>query len=301
MNHRRARLVAISCVLIGFAAGTPSAATGVHGESRDLGIRFVVASGTHWCRPEVDVHLTADSAAKFRIDTVPFLDMLGRIRAVLASECPVVERITYIGLVKGHTEFAAATSHLTGWHRLIAEDPSTRRPLCPDPADVKCPARAEAYVVARDLMRGAPFSDVMITNTMGPDSNDLAFRDGDVIGKLRIAPRDRYAKAFPTPDAFAQAIAAGIADACRKQGGGTETPPDPEPTPQLGRSMTVCQPKEGAAVHSFVLVWNTEGTYRVFSLLGLGPTRKDVADLADRLTVAIRHGTRHSKESVSRR
>lgn len=172
------------------------------------------------------------------------------------------------------------------WRRVIELDPSTRQPLCPSSGGSSCPAQAQAYVTARDLMRGPAFANVTVTSTMQPDTHDLAFKAGDVIGKLRIAPKAEYAKTFPEPDDFARAIVAGIDRACRERG---SNPGDAWGFSEgiLARRGTTCRPRAGAPSRSIVLVWSTGPSFRVFSLLDNGPLPDAGKMLADSIASSI--------------
>jgi hypothetical protein len=46
--------------------------------------------------------LTANSAAPFRPDEISHFHMIGRISAVVLSQCPAAEQIEFAGLAKGH-------------------------------------------------------------------------------------------------------------------------------------------------------------------------------------------------------
>ena len=264
---------------------SPVAAEAVHGESKDLGIRFVVQGGSHWCGEHVKVVLSAGAGTAFRVDTASFVDMLGRIRAVVSSQCPPVERISYDGSAKKKRSFAADTSRLTGWHKIVPLDLATGKPEC-EQQGAECAARAAAYVIAHNVMRGAAFENAEVTSTMESDSKDLTFKYKSSIGKLKVAARAQYAAMLPTPEKFADAVAGGIVENCTKEGGIPERTAGLAQTIGLGRASTVCRPRQGPAQYSEVLVWATADQFRVFSLLG--PVHGDASDLIGALVKSIR-------------
>src|SRR5688500_6411467 len=86
------------CAALLLTAGlSAAAAEPVYGQSRGLGIRFELAGGSNWCEPTVVAQLGAERASVYQAEDVQFLQMIGRIRAIINAQCAKVERILFIG------------------------------------------------------------------------------------------------------------------------------------------------------------------------------------------------------------
>lgn len=260
----------------------------VHGKSRNLGITFEVAGGANWCKPDVNIDLKAQSAATFQPDTVPFLQMIGRIRAVVLAQCPNIEVLRFDATAGQQVTFAAEMSRLTRWRRFIRLDPVTQRPLCPDAIDGTCAERVDAFLLAQKVMRGDNFADTEVVNASEGDDHDLSLRSGPVVGKLRIATRADELAGFSTAAQFASAIVSDIGNACTKDGGNAVTAKTRSFGTNLARSETACRQAKGATAKTIVLVWATNDRFRVFSLWADDPNQPALSRFANRLTEAIR-------------
>lgn len=292
MAGRFKRVTRLAFFVALFLATTivPSLAEAVRGESRDLAIRFVVQGGLHWCGSHIKVLLTASSANSFQPDAIPFLQMIGRIRAVVLSQCPAIETIAFDGIVKGRTVFAAETSRLTRWRRFISLELATHRPICVTTDDSNCLAKIDAYLLAHSLMRGDAFAETELTSVLQADSQDLEFRSKDVIGKLRMTSRAELSPEFPTPGQLADAIIANISDSCTKQGGVAEPTQGADYAPKLAERKMTCRGVNGSVSQNAVLVLASPEQFRVFSLWAEDPNRAQASNFADRLVKAINSG-----------
>lgn len=281
------RFPALLCILAAIACiATNASGEAVHGRSRDLNIDFEVAGDNHWCRPRIDIRLTAPTERAFASDTVPFLQMIGRIRAVVLSQCPEIENIRFEGEASGRTVYSAETSRLTRWRRIIELDPTTHKPMCPSERAERCPAQVEAYLSAQRLFRGDSFADTELTSVLEPDSGDLTLRAGDVVGKLRIAAREQIAKEFATAPQFASAIISDIDEGCRQSGGRPEAEKPRDFDPALAERATICREPNKPAAYNIILVWATNDNFHVFSLWTEGRGNRGFG-VADRLARAI--------------
>src|SRR5262245_9629096 len=97
--------------------------------------------------PDVAVALTAPKADAFQPEARSFVQMVGRIRAVVMDQCPTVERIVFEAAAQRRTVLPIEMTRLTRWQRLVPVDPETRRPACPraEPAAAECAKRADAF------------------------------------------------------------------------------------------------------------------------------------------------------------
>jgi hypothetical protein len=289
----RSNLRAYSAAHIGLAilylTGSASADT-VRGQSRDLGIRFETAGGVEWCAPNVEVRLTADKASAFQPDTVPFLQMLGRIRAVVMDGCPATENLLFEGVVGRQPVFAGEMSRLTRWRRLIALDQKSHRPLCPASADeADCKNRGDAYVMARRLMRGMLFKDTEITSVLEPGNPDhLAWVSGPVTGKLRITGRSAFSGLYKTSAQFADAIMADLGGACVSEEGTVEPVPPRDPSLDLAQRGLLCRASGEPVAQNTVLVRSDNDRFYVFSFRAEGAEAETADRAAGHLLSAIK-------------
>ena len=277
-------------ILVATAAHVAVArADSVSGESRLLGIKFEALGGTHWCSPRIKIRLTAPSSNHFAPDTVAFLQMVGRIRAVVMSQCPQIENIAYEGAAGGQRVFVAEMSRLTRWRRLIELDPTTLKPICPKVEATECASQIEAYMTARKLFRGSAFAHTELTSTLEPDSKNLTLRSKGVIGKLRITPREQVAPTFTTAAQFASAIVSQIGQNCRSGGGTSHTAKPINFGDDLAQREVTCRPPNQPAAWNVILVWATNDTYRVFSLWAQSPAGSQALSFAKHLAEAIKN------------
>lgn len=291
----RVLLLVVLAVLIGVA---PAPSETVQGESRELGIRFVVLGGARWCHPEVTVRLTADSVSPFQPDGAEFLRMLGRIRAVVQSQCRTTEAILFDGDANGQRVFSAEMSRLTKWRQLIPFDQKTHRPVCSSQvAGPVCSADVDAYLTARKLMRGTAFADTELTNVLQSDTGDLTFQSKDVVGKLRVAPRRDFSSTYATPQQFAEAITASIGGECTTQGGNAGPVAGKTYSANLARSELTCRPKNAQAARTAVIVWAAHENFHIVSLWAEAPALMQPTNLADQLVAAIRRLSSSAKRA----
>ncbi|MGE0565501.1 MAG: hypothetical protein AB7O50_13400 [Pseudolabrys sp.] len=290
MAGRSDRLARV--LLLGFVvcAGVPApgVAEAVRGESRELGIKFTVRGGTDWCGQHIRVALNANTATALQAESVAFLRMIGRIRAVVLSQCPQIEVITFEGASAGQTVLNAEMTRLTKWRRFVTRDAATGQPICPPavPQD-QCGKQADAYLTAVRLFRGDTFADTEIINTLDAESDNLAFRSKDVIGKLRIITISELADRYPTAIRFADAIATDIAAACTGDGRAGELAAKLDLSDGLARRSVLCRTPGQAATQNVILVWNTQKTFHVFSLFAEGQASNHASSLAGDLIRAI--------------
>jgi len=281
-----------TCAFLFSAVGVTTAnGETVRGESKELRIQFQVMGGAGWCGSRAKIRLTAASASRFQADTVPFLQMIGRIRAVVLVQCPSIEHIAFDGVAAGRVVFAAETSRLTKWRRFISLDPKTRRPACPPSVtEDACVAQVEAFLTAQSLMRGRAFDDTELTSVLQPDSNDLAFRSNGVIGKLRITSRSDLGNDFSTAGQFADAIIADISETCTKAGGTAAPVKSKDFGYDLVQREMSCRPPNAPVAQDVILVWASKEKFQVFSLWAEDSAGSGAISFAGYLADAIRRG-----------
>lgn len=288
MAGRFDRLFLYLLSVLVLAAAIPSTARTetVHGQSRELKIDFTVAGGTRWCGPLVRVLLTASATSAFAPDTIPFLQMVGRVRAVLQSLCPTIENIRFEGRTDNRLVFAAETLRLTKWRRLIELNPATGRPSCP-PDTTSCTSQVEAYLIAQALLRGESFQATELTGVLEPGNEGLTLRSNGVIGKLRVVPREQVAGEFATPAAFASAVVRSLEANCKSSGGRSKAVRSKDFKADIAQRSVGCKQPDRTGTQNIVLVWSSSANYAVLSLWGEGPGRGRAFDFASRLVRAI--------------
>ena len=291
---KKPSVTSLVCALLAVATAGSAAGEVVKGQSRELGIQFEVKGGEAWCGPEVAVALTAAKPDAFRPDTLPFVQMVGRIRAIVMDQCPGVERIAFDAAAQGRPALAVEMTRLTRWRRLFAVDPATRRPTCPrqEPAASACGTRAEAYLAAHRIMRGAQFAQAELTTVLDEqDEADAVWVAGGVVGKLTIKERSLLGGRYATNDQLGDAIASALSAQCSRDGG----VPDPAwAETWFGgseRALAVrglsCRPRSGPAGHHAVLVTSAGARFHVFALLADGSDAEAAQAAARQMAMAI--------------
>jgi hypothetical protein len=265
----------------------------IKGKSRDLGIQFVVRGGATWCAPDVVVELTAEKTDAFKPDTLPFVRMLGRIRAVVIDQCASVERIGFDATAKDRPAVSIEMTRLTKWRRLIKLDPRTRRPACPiqEPAETDCGKRADAYLFMHKIMRGDRFSRAELTTVL--DEQDTAHAVwvlADIVGKLTIRERNEFAGRFRSNTQLAEAMLDGFVGQCHRDGAlpvgiWSETLSDGSDLAVRGFS---CRPPNDIANNHAFIVMSKAARFYVFALLDRGNDPEVVKRAAQGLAHAIR-------------
>jgi hypothetical protein len=265
----------------------------VKGQSRDLGIQFEVAGGENWCRPDVAVALTAARPDAFKPEALPFVQMLGRIRAVVIDQCAATERIVYDGIVQQRAVLAIEMTRLTRWRRLFPIDPKTRRPLCPaqEPAATECGKRVDAYSVVHKLIRGDRFADTELTTVLEEgDEAHAVWVSGNVIGKLTIKERSEFAGRYASSGELADAIIQVIGNHCGQNAGPerewSQTWSQRTPREVAARGLS-CRPMAGAPNHHAVLVTSVGQKIHVFALLASGGDADSAKAVATILALAM--------------
>jgi hypothetical protein len=284
-------ILRLVCALVLLAAGaTAVTADPVRGRSRDLGIAFELAGGEQWCGATVTVQLTADSDDAYQPEGMPFLQMIGRIRAIINDQCASVARIVLDGQAHGKKVFAAEMTRLTRWRRIIALDPQTMRPLCvPPPADrFECDKRIAAYVTVSRMMQGPTFTDVEITSLLENRTDlQLGWQANGTFGALKITHRSEYDNRYTTNAAFADANLQSVERICVGEGGRAEAVPAADYGSGLAYRSTLCR-RTGAATRINILLVASQGDwFYLFSLWGEDPridgVKKMAAALAEQM------------------
>lgn len=268
------------------AGATATAAEPVRGRSRDLGISFELAGGEQWCGALVTVQLTADNASAYQPEGMPFLQMIGRIRAIINDQCASVERILLEGRVQGKKVFGAEMTRLTRWRRVIRLDPETMRPLCASDGQdrLECDKRLAAYATVTQMMRGPAFADVEITSFL-EDRTDLhlAWQGNGAFGALKITHRSEYDNRYTSNAAFADANLQSVERVCLGEGGRTEAVPAGDYGSGLAYRGTLCR-RTGAATRINILLVASQGEwFYLFSLWAEEPHIDDAKKMASAL------------------
>jgi hypothetical protein len=259
------------CAALLLAAGaTPAAAEPVYGRSSELGIDFELAGDSKWCEQTVVVQLGAPQASAYQPESAPFLQMIGRIRAVIHGQCNKVERILFIGFAREQRVFAAEMTRLTRWRRLISLDPETESPSCASASqdDNECDKRAAAYAIATQVMTGPGFADVELTSVL-EDRTDLhaAWQAKGVFGALKLSHSSEYDDRYATSTDFAEANVKGLVEACGEDGGRTSPMPGRDFGAIALRSVVCRRPGKPPEVN-IVVVKSQDDWFYLFSLSG---------------------------------
>lgn len=265
----------------------------VKGQSRELGIQFEVLGGADWCATDIVVALNGPKADSFKPETAPFIQMLGRIRAIVMDQCPKVERVAFDASVQRRAVMSIEMTRPTKWRRLVRIHPGTRRPLCPAKQhEAQCEKLADAYLLAHRLMRGDAFETTELTSILEDEVGAHAvWRTGEVTGKLTIKERADFAGRFTMSHQLADAAADALGMACFREGGElellwSESWPRPTGDETAVRGHT-CRNSAGVAEHHVLIVSTTGTTYQVFALLASGADPQTARAAARDLLLAI--------------
>lgn len=294
-RYSRNNLPLLASAAFAFAITGPVAANAevVKGQSRELGIQFEVRGGTNWCAPDILVALNAAKAEAFNPEAPAFIQMLGRIRAIVMDHCPKIERIAFDAATQQRAVMSIEMTRLTKWRRFIRVHPSTRRPLCAyKQQEAECGKRIDAYVLTHKLMRGEPFEMTELTSVLEEESGAHAvWRSGEVTGKLTIKERSDFAGQFMTGGQLADATAGALSTLCSREGRQPELlwseawpRPTGEETAVRGHS---CRISAGAIEHHALIVSSTGTSFQVFALLASGTDSKEARSAARNLVLAI--------------
>lgn len=289
---RRWGFASLCCALLAVAVAGGAWGEVVKGRSRDLGIQFEVRGGSTWCTPDVVVELTAGRADDFKPETLPFVQMLGRIRAVVIDQCPSVERISFDGKADNRPAVSIEMTRLTSWRRLVKINARTRRPSCPaqEPAATECGKRTDAYLFMHEIMRGNGFAEAELTTALDEqDPAHVVWVLGDVTGKLTIRERNEFAERFTLSSQLAEIMLRGSVDQCRRDGAlpervWSETVSNPSDLALRGFS---CRPKSDPARNHAFIVMSRGTRFYVFALSDEGNNFGTVKQAAQRFTRAI--------------
>jgi hypothetical protein len=242
----------------------------------------------------VTVALTAAKPDAFKPETLQFVQMLGRIRAVVMDQCPTAEHIAFDGVAQQRPVLSIEMTRLTRWRRMVQLDPRTRRPPCPaqEPASGECGRRADAYLVTHRLMRGARFAQTELTTVLDDwDGAHALWVSGEMIGKLTIKEQSEFAGRYASNGQLADAISAGIGAQCGHDGAVPEqvwsqTWSQGSPREVAARGFS-CRPTAGPPSHQAVLVTSVGPRLHVFALLAAGNHADTVRAASTDLALAI--------------
>jgi hypothetical protein len=281
-------ILSFACAALLFVGGlTAVASEPVRGQSRDLGITFELAGDSDWCNATVVVELSADKPSVYQPDGIPFVKMIGRIRAIIDGQCPKLERILYVGFAKDRKVFAAEMTKLTAWRRVIGLDPETETPAC-KPAGDACDRRIAAYVKVAQVMSGPFFADVELTSVMeNGDDLDVGWTSNRAFGALKLSRRSEHQGRYSDSAAFADASRTGLEEACEKDGGRPLQLQGPDYGSVLAFRSVLCQ-RPGKPSRLNIVVITSEGDwFYLFSLWGEEPNMAPANTMASRIAEAL--------------
>jgi hypothetical protein len=287
-DTRSRRSLSLGCALLTLAGAGGAFGEVLKGQSRDLGIEFEVAGGAAWCKPDVAVTLTAPLPDAFKPDTLPFVRMLGRIRAVVMDQCPTIERLAFDATAQQRPVLSIEMTRLTRWRRLFQVDPQTRRPPCPtqEPAAKECSKRADAYLLMHRVLHGDRFAQAELTSILEErETAHAIWTSGDVTGKLTI--RDRTELAHASNAQLAEAVTGVIGDQCASAGAVAEKVWSDDADRNVAVRGLSCRPKAGASDHHAVLVTSAGPRFQIFSLLTIGNDAEATKIAARHMALAI--------------
>ena len=263
----------------------------VRGQSRELGIAFELDGDAQWCGPQVRVVLTASQDNAYQAESIAFLNMIGRIRAVIDKQCRPVEHIVFDGYVGQSLTFAAETSRRTRWRRFLVLDPLTRKPLCSAQVDPQCGRRVGAYVTVRHIMRGEGFAEVELTSLLESGSNwHLAWKARGVRGGVRLTHQSEVDRDLWEITAFADANLTRIKQICEARRATILPVPHPDYGPAVVSRSMRCQTR-GQPTTLYTILVGSEGEWLyLFSLSAEGGQINTADIFAARLAKAIAEG-----------
>lgn len=211
---------ALACLCIAYLLSTPCASWGAppSGESRELGIKFTVL-GTEetWCSENVTVRLSTSNASSYTKNPERLQQTAGRIRAIISSECPAAQQISFLGLQGKKEVYRASAWRIARW-RLFPTDGSGL-PIC-RPIGPACTRASIALGHLLRLTKDAAFKDVKFTLFLEPDSASLVeWRDSQGnVGKMKmLSPGPQAMSTVPTA-AVADKILAALGGGCAEDG-----------------------------------------------------------------------------------
>jgi len=262
----------------------------IRGRSSELGIEFAAVGGASWCGTDVAIRLGAAKSTAFKGDPVDFQRMIGRIRAAVQTECPLVQVISFEGRINDRVVHVSEVSRLGRW-RLVALDLATRRPLCQTSLanDPNCSKRVEAYLFAQMIMRGDSFAQVEMTTMLETDSSDhLVWTAGPVIGKLNLFDLNELDSNLTTSNQLADAIITNIEKACSAERNAPETDISTDRSDDIAYRQLRCRSDGSPLTQHFILVSPVDTAFQVFSIHA-GDADVDAADrLAKSLLEAVK-------------
>ena len=278
----------VTVILFG---GCTAEAEPVRGQSRELGISFELDGDTQWCGPQVRVLLNASQNNAYQAESIPFLNMIGRIRAVINNQCRPVEHIVFDGYVGQRLLFAAETSRFTRWRRFLVLDPLTRMPVCSAQVDPQCERRVGAYLTMRQVMRGDGFAEVEITSLLESGSDwHLTWEAHGVLGGVRLTHRSEVDRELWMNTAFADAHLAQITQICAAGSATILRIPQPDYGPRVASGSVRCE-TEGRPARVYIILVGVEDEWLYLFSLAAEGTRTSAADaFAVRLANAISGG-----------
>ena len=290
-SGRKALLLASA--LLSVVTGETARSEVLKGQSRELGIQFEVPGGVNWCAPDIVVALSAAKADAFKPETLQFVQMFGRIRAVIMDQCPRVERIAFDAAAQQRAVMSIEMTRLTKWRRLVRVEPGTRRPTCPTKQqEAECDKLIDAYLLAHKLMRGDPFAMTELTSFLEEEAGAHAvWRSDEVTGKLTIKEHSDYAGRFMSGNQLADAATDALRMLCSREGGRpdllwSESWPRPMGEETAVRGFS-CRPSIGVAEHRALIVSSDGTTFHVFALLASGADAQAARAAARDLVLAI--------------
>jgi len=282
------RLICTALLLV--AGLSAAAAEPVRGQSRELGIQFELAGDADWCDATVVVQLGAERAAVYQAESLPFLRMIGRIRAIINDQCPKVERVLFIGFERDRKVFAAEMNRLTRWRRIIGLDPESELPACTPtgPNDIECDRRVAAYATVIGLMTGPAFADVELTSMM-EDRTDLqvAWEERGAFGALQLSHRTEHDGRYADHVAFADANADGAAEACTEDGGQATRMPAKTFGAAIAYRGVMCRRRGHPARANLILVRLQDDWFYLFSIWAEDPHVAAADAMASRIGEAL--------------
>jgi hypothetical protein len=255
------------------ALGSAHAVEPPRGESHELGIEFAVRGAALWCGPNVRVDLLSKRRSAFNLEGEAFAKMLARLRAVVQSECPQVERIRFEAKEPNDKILFFELTRLGQWQRIMRLT-TNGVPECGGSA--RCERKATTYAIAHRLLRGELFQNFVIVPA---DVDHTTWRVGDIFGRIAILDLPTPPAAEINRDQIALQLSTAIATTCTQSGGTPEQLEAPLEKARTTLQVVRCKSASDAVSQALFLIEH-EGKLIALSMTGPLEAEEQIVEIA---------------------